>query len=96
MRLIRMDDARTVREVILGTIIFTWVRLYLPISFRLRWNRAMTILSSELSTGELTALLCAIILTLIPLAIWAGCGLEGRKRDGWRGAGRKSIRAKVN
>jgi hypothetical protein len=56
----------------------------------------MAILSSELSIGELTALLCAVILTLIPLTIWVIRGLESRSRDGWIRPGPKSIRAKVN
>jgi hypothetical protein len=56
----------------------------------------MEILSPELSIGELTALLCAIILTLIPLTIWALCHLENRKRDGWIRSGRKPIRAKIH
>jgi hypothetical protein len=55
----------------------------------------MAILSSELTIGELTAMFCAIILTLIPLTIWALYHLESRKRDGWIGRGQKPVRAKV-
>jgi hypothetical protein len=55
----------------------------------------MAILSFELTTGELTALLCAIILTLIPLTIRVFCNLESRKRDGWSRRGQKPVRAKV-
>jgi hypothetical protein len=44
---------------------------------------SMTIISSELTIGGLTALLCAIILMLIPLTIWAFCTYEGQKSDGW-------------
>jgi len=56
----------------------------------------MAFLSSELSIGELTALLCAIVLALIPLTIWVLCGLESRRRNGWFGSGQRSIRAKMN
>ena len=56
----------------------------------------MAILSSELTIGELTALLCAIILTLIPLTIWVLCNLESRKRGGWIRRGQKPVRAKVH
>jgi len=56
----------------------------------------MAILSSELSIGELTALLGAIILQLIPLTIWVLCGLESRRRDGWIRPGQRSIRTKIN
>ena len=54
----------------------------------------MSILSSELTVGELTALLCAIILTLIPLTIWALCNFESRKHGGWIGRGQKTVRAR--
>ena len=76
-------------EVILGAITLT-------ISFRARWNRAMASLSSELAIGELTALLCAIILILIPLTMWLLCNLERRRCDGWIGRGQKPIRARIN
>jgi hypothetical protein len=56
----------------------------------------MALLSSELSIGELTALLCAIILALIPLTIWVLCGLESRRHNGWIGSGQRSIKAKIN
>ena len=56
----------------------------------------MAILSSELTVAELTTLLCAIILALIPLAIWVLCNLESRKRDGWIRRGQKPVRAKFH
>jgi hypothetical protein len=56
----------------------------------------MAILSSELSVGELTALLCAIILTLIPLTIWVLHGLESRKHDGWIRRGQQTVRSKIH
>jgi hypothetical protein len=56
----------------------------------------MSILSSELTVGELTALLCAIILTLIPLTIWALCNLESRKHGSWIRRGQKPVRARVH
>jgi hypothetical protein len=56
----------------------------------------MALLSPELSIGELTALLCAIVLALIPLTIWVLCGLESRRRNGWIRSGQRSIRAKMN
>ena len=71
-------------------------QLRLPFIFRLRWNRAMASLSSELAIGELTALLCAIILILIPLTIWLLCNLGSRRCDGWIGRGQKPIRARIN
>ena len=63
---------------------------------RLKWNRAMAILSPELSTSEMTGLLCAIILILIPLTIWAFYDLERLRRDRRGNHRRESIRAKNN
>jgi hypothetical protein len=54
----------------------------------------MNIVSSEPTIGELTALFCAIILTLIPLTIWLFCHLESQK--GWFQRGQKPVRAKIN
>ena len=54
----------------------------------------MVFLISELAIGELTALFCAIILTLIPLTIWLFCHLESQK--GWFQRGQKPVRAKIN
>jgi hypothetical protein len=73
-----------------------WRPIRLPISADPRWNRAMASLSSELSIGELTALLCVIVLALIPLTIWVLCGLESRRRNGRFGSRQRSIRAKMN
>ena len=53
----------------------------------------MVIVSSGLAIGELTALFCAIILTLIPLTIWLFCNLERQKGQVMHGP--KSIRAKT-
>ena len=52
----------------------------------------------ELSTGGLTALLCAIITMLIPLTIWVFCSCERRKSDRWfrraqKASGKFSIKA---
>src|SRR4051794_32966832 len=79
-----------------------------PLPFRLNRNGALdffsdafsarepaaTSLENALTIGELTALLCAIILTLIPLTIWAFCNLESRKRGGWIRREQKPVRAK--
>jgi hypothetical protein len=43
----------------------------------------MEFLLCELSVGELTALFCTIIFTLIPLLIWALCHLESQRLSGW-------------
>jgi len=56
----------------------------------------MAFFSSELTVGELTALFCAIVLTLIPLSIWALCNLESQMRGGWIRRGQKPVRAKFN
>jgi len=58
----------------------------------------MPILAPELSIGGLTALLCAIIVMLIPLTIWAFCSCERWKSDRWfrraqKPSGRCSTRA---
>lgn len=53
-------------------------------------------LLSELTIAELTALLSAIIVTLIPLIIWAFYHIESRRRDSWIRRGQKRIRAKVH
>jgi hypothetical protein len=90
MRLIRTNDARLVREIILAC------DYAYRFSVGLRWNRPMAFLSSGLSIVELTVFLCAIILALIPLTIRVLCDLESRKRDGWSRPGQKSIRAKIN
>jgi hypothetical protein len=55
----------------------------------------MVFLSTQLTVGELTALLCAIILILIPLTIWLFCDLERRKRDVRIRRGQKPVRAKL-
>ena len=89
MRLIRMDDARLARAIILGAI-------RLGLLCGLRWNRPMAILSSGLSSVDLTVFLCVIILTLIPLTIWAFCDLESRKRDARSRPKQKSVSAKIN
>jgi hypothetical protein len=57
----------------------------------------MAILSSELSIGELTALLCAVILTLIPLTIGSFAVLKAEAATAGSGPDRnqseqKSIR----
>jgi hypothetical protein len=84
-----MDDARADAGSHTGEITLT-------IYFRLRWNRAMASLSSELAIGELTALPCAIVLILIPPAIRLLCNLGSRRCDGWIGRGQKPIRARIN
>ncbi len=56
----------------------------------------MAMLSSELTVGELTTLFCAIILTLIPLSIWALCNLESQMRGGRIRREQKPARAKFN
>jgi hypothetical protein len=43
----------------------------------------MEFLLCELSVGELTALFCTTIFTLIPLLIWALCQLESQRLSGW-------------
>ena len=56
----------------------------------------MAFLSPELSVGELTLLLFAIVLALIPLTIWALCNHDGRsKPDGWIRREQKSIKARI-
>ena len=52
----------------------------------------MAIPAFELSIGELTALLCTIILILVPLTIRVICNLESRKHAGWIRPERKAIR----
>jgi hypothetical protein len=84
-----MNDFRRLRKIILAVIRY-------PISADLRWNRAMTFLLYEFSIGELTTLLCVIILTLIPLTIGAVCDLESRRRGGWIRPGQRSIKPKIN
>jgi hypothetical protein len=84
-----MNDARPARAIIFGAI--------QPIhSGWLSWNRPMAILSLELSVGELSALLCAITLTLIPLTIRVFCDLESRKFAGRVRPQQKPIRQKAN
>jgi hypothetical protein len=82
-----MNDARRPQAAILA-------QLHLLIFVGLKRSRAMIIVSSELAIGELTALFCAIILTLIPLTIWLFCHLESQK--GWIQRGQSPVRAKIN
>jgi len=80
-----MNDARASRELILGADAFN---RFMELS--------MAFLSAEPSVAELTLLLLAIVLALIPLTIWLLCDEDKRQTSGRRiGRGQKSVNARL-
>lgn len=56
----------------------------------------MAFLSTGLSAGELTLLLIAIVLALIPLTIWLLCDEDQHQRSGGvAGRGRKPVNPRL-
>ena len=55
----------------------------------------MAILAPELSIGGLTALLCGIIVMLIPLTIWVFCWCERQMSGRWFRRAQKPFRTSL-